>query len=204
MILFEGGFGCSGWLVNRNTVVTAGHCVSPGTGTMYRRGTYEIAPGYNEAAPNPTPYGVCGARRLYTNATWRNTGADDYDYAAIKLDCTVPAAVGWYGYGRNVALNNGITVQGYPGDKPFGTQWRMSGRVTALQVRRVFYAIDTFGGQSGSPVWRNVNANCTHCGIAIHAYGVWVGGPPPYDSNNQGTRITTPVFNAITNWKNAP
>jgi glutamyl endopeptidase len=207
LILFEGGFGCSGWLVNRDTVVTAGHCVSPGDGTMYARSTYEIAPGYNDTAADPTPYGMCGARRLYTNATFKNNGtdtADDFDYGAIKLDCIVPAEVGHYGYRRNVADDDRITVQGYPGDKPFGTQWRMSGRVTVLQPRRVFYRIDTAGGQSGSPVWRNVNSNCEFCGIGIHAYGVDGTDAGLYGRHNHGTRITDSVFQNITNWKNAP
>jgi glutamyl endopeptidase len=203
IILFNGGFLCSGWLVNRNTVVTAGHCVADGDGTpLFDRTTYEIAPGYNESANPKAPYGVCGARRLYTNAGWKNQGRDDFDYGAIKLDCNVGNQTGFYGYSKNVAKDNRVTTQGYPGDKPFGTQWKMAGRVTVLQARRVFYKIDTFGGQSGSPVWRNINANCTHCGIAIHAYGIY--GSPPFSTNNHGTRIINTVFQNITNWKNAP
>lgn len=204
IITFNSGYLCSGWLVNRNTVVTAGHCVSDGDGTMFDKTTYEIAPGYNSSATPSAPYGTCGAKRLYTNATWKNgnMAPDDYDYGAIKLDCQVPAAVGYYGYSKTVALGNPITVQGYPGDKTFGTQWKMAGKVSVLQARRVFYPIDTYGGQSGSPVWRNVDTTCQYCGIAIHAYGTY--GSPPYSTNNHGTRITTAVFNNITNWKNAP
>jgi glutamyl endopeptidase len=202
IILFD-NFLCSGWLVNRNTVVTAGHCVADGDGTpLFDRTTYQIAPGYNESANPAAPYGVCGARRLYTIAGWKNQGRDDFDYAAIKLDCNVGNQTGFYGYSKNVAKGNRVTTQGYPGDKPFGTQWKMPGRVTVLQARRVFYKIDTFGGQSGSPVWRNINANCTHCGIAIHAYGIY--GSPPFSTNNHGTRIINTVFQNITNWKNAP
>jgi glutamyl endopeptidase len=51
-------------------------------------------------------------------------------------------------------------------------------------------------------VWRNINANCTHCGIAIHAYGIY--GSPPFSTNNHGTRIINTVFDNITKWKNAP
>jgi glutamyl endopeptidase len=81
----------------------------------------------------------------------------------------------------------------------------MAGKVTVLQARRVFYKIDTFGGQSGSPVWRKIGTTCTVCGIAIHAYGVYdPGAPAIYLNNNHGTRITTPVFNNITTWKNKP
>jgi glutamyl endopeptidase len=205
IILFEGGFQCSGWLINADTVVTAGHCVAEGDGSpLFDRTTYEIAPGYNEDANPAAPYGVCGAKRLYTNSTWKNQGRDDFDYAAIKLNCNVGSQTGFFGYRKNVVQNNLVTVQGYPGDdKPFGTQWKMTGRVTVLEPRRVFYDLDTAGGQSGSPVWRNINENCTRCGIAIHAYGT-IGGSPPYSNNNHGTRITDPVFQNLTTWKNAP
>jgi glutamyl endopeptidase len=204
LILFNGNHLCSGWLVNRDTVVTAGHCVAEGDGSpLYARSAYEIAPGYDRSASPRAPYGVCGAKRLYTNATWKNQGRDDFDYAAIKLDCNVGNQTGFFGYRRNVVQNNVVRVQGYPGDKPFGTQWQMGGRVTVLDPRRVFYDLDTAPGQSGSPVWRNVNENCPRCGIAIHAYGTY-GGAPPYSNNNHGTRITDPVFQNLTNWKNAP
>ena len=204
VIILFGGFQCSGWLVNANTVVTAGHCVAEGDGSpLFDRTTYEIAAGYNEDANPAAPYGVCRARRLYTNSTWKNQGRDDFDYAAIKLNCNVGNQTGFFGYRRSVAQNNAVRVQGYPGDKPFGTQWQMGGRVTVLDPRRVFYNLDTAGGQSGSPVWRNVNDNCTRCGVAIHAYGTY-GGSPPYSNNNHGTRINDQVFQNITNWKNAP
>jgi glutamyl endopeptidase len=195
-----GFFLCSGWLVNKNTVVTAGHCVAPGDGSaLFPKSTYVIAPGKNG---NTAPYGVCGAKALYTNATWKASANDQYDYAAIKLDCNVGTTTGWYGYSKLVALNNPITIEGYPGDKPSGTQWKMAGKVTVLQARRVFYKIDTFGGQSGSPVWRKIGTTCPVCGIAIHAYGVYGSGVTL--NNNHGTRITTPVFQNITTWKNKP
>ena len=41
-------FCARGWLVNKNTVVTAGHCVADGDGTpLFDKTTYQIAAGYN-------------------------------------------------------------------------------------------------------------------------------------------------------------
>jgi glutamyl endopeptidase len=195
---------CSGWLVNKNTVVTAGHCVVGETKLAFNKpATYRIIPGANGAA---RPYGSCRATKLFTNNAWfNNHNRDDYDYGAIKLDCNVGTTTGWYGYSKTVASGSAVTVEGYPGDKPSGTQWKMGGKVTTLQARRVFYKVDTFGGQSGSPVWRKIGTSCAACGVAIHAYGIYgPGAPTIYRTNNHGTRISTPVFQNITTWKNAP
>jgi glutamyl endopeptidase len=87
-------------------------------------------------------------------------------------------------------------TSGYPGDKTYGTQWRSNDSIRISQTYRLYYANDTFGGQSGSPVWNN-GGSCSTCGIAIHAYGVDSTG------YNGGTRITQSVFNNLTTWKNS-
>ena len=59
----------------------------------------------------------------------------------------------------------------------------------------VILDIDTFGGQSGSPVWRFLNGQ--RHGVAIHTNGVGGCG----GSVNCGTRITQPVFDNLVAWK---
>ena len=82
-------------------------------------------------------------------------------------------------------------ISGYPGDKPSGTQWYDARKIDSVNPRKVFYDIDTAGGQSGSAVYRIVNGN--RYAFAVHAYG---GA-----SANSGTRIVTPVFNNFVAWK---
>jgi glutamyl endopeptidase len=199
---FDAGGGtalCTGWLINANTLVTAGHCVANGgSKRFFRRGSYVIAPGYNLLDNPDAPFGVCGARRLITNTTWLRRGRDDFDYAVIKLNCNIGTTVGWYGISKKSARRAAITIQGYPGDKGGNTQWYMRGRITTLQPRRVFYPIDTAGGQSGAPVWRSIKG-CGICGVAIHAYGV--GGKGASRRFNHGTRVNGPVFKSLTRWK---
>lgn len=56
---------------------------------------------------------------------------------------------------------------------------------------KVYYDIDTAGGQSGSAVYRIIDGG--RYAVAIHAYGGSV--------TNSGTRITTPVYNNMLAWK---
>jgi V8-like Glu-specific endopeptidase len=82
-------------------------------------------------------------------------------------------------------------ISGYPGDQPSGTQWYDRRRVASVNNRKVYYDIDTAGGQSGSAVYRIKNGK--RFGFAIHAYG---GA-----TVNSGTRINMPVYNNINAWK---
>jgi glutamyl endopeptidase len=54
LIAFNTGSGlarCSGFLINKNTVVTAGHCVAAaGSGEFYNAKAYQVSPGRNGAA----------------------------------------------------------------------------------------------------------------------------------------------------------
>ncbi len=187
--------GCTGWLINANTVVTAGHCVHSGGSGGSWASSVRVYPGRNGSS---TPYGSCTARTLYSVTGWTQNRDRNYDYGAIKLNCTVGNSTGWFGYRWTSSSLTGQAsyIAGYPGDKSYGTMWRHNDSIRITQTYRLYYANDTYGGQSGSPVW-NGGASCSPCGIAIHAYGVDGTG------YNGGTRITQSVFNNLTNWKNS-
>ena len=196
LITFAAGR-CTGWLIDSNTVATAGHCVAPGNGRgFYPRSSYRISAGANGAA---RPYGSCTAKELWSNPNWVNKGLDTFDYAAIVLNCNVGNTVGWFGFFSQAAslLNHPTIISGYPGDKPL-TQWRSTDKVRVSQAQRLFYQNDTLGGQSGAPVWEN-RPNGPF-GSAIHAYGTYSG--PPFKSNNHGTRITKAVFDFLIRVRN--
>jgi glutamyl endopeptidase len=184
--------GCTGWLINANTVVTAGHCVYGDSGWA---ANVRVYPGRNGSS---TPYGSCGASRLYSVTGWTQSRSRDYDYGAIKLNCSIGNSTGSFGYRWQSATLTGQAtyLAGYPGDKTYATMWRHNDQVRSTYTRTLRYANDTASGQSGAPVW-NGGASCSPCGIAIHAYGVDSTG------YNGGTRITEAVFNNLTNWKNS-
>jgi V8-like Glu-specific endopeptidase len=84
--------------------------------------------------------------------------------------------------------------------------WTMSGGITSVNSTRQWYQIDTFGGQSGSPLYHlfdgsdpGTTPECCY-GAGIHTYGTSVS---PFFGNS-ATRITQAAFNNLTAWRNAP
>jgi len=196
LVTFSAGR-CTGWMISDDTLATAGHCVHEGKGgSFYPVSTYKVYPGNNGTS---TPYGSCNATKLYTVKGWSKKGRDDYDYGAIKLDCTVGKQVGWFGFFWTKKSLDRVRafISGYPGDKPL-TMWRSKGKVSESEKRRVFYKNDTLGGMSGSPVYYK-RKGCGFCSMAVHAYGTY--GNPPFSKNNHGTRITKTVYKNLKKWK---
>jgi glutamyl endopeptidase len=196
LITFTGGR-CSGTLIGSNTVATAGHCVHTGgsAGSWRPVSSFRIYPGRDGSL---IPFGSCTARTLYSVIGWTTSASEEYDYGAIKLNCSVGNTVGWYGFAPTTPTNVPTVIGGYPGDKPL-TQWTSSDRVRALTTRQLFYRNDTIGGQSGSGVWYDPSGPYI---IGIHAYGTHGSGY--HATYNHGTLITSGVYNNLLAWRNAP
>lgn len=194
--------GCTGFLINRDTVVTAGHCV-------FRTGTwatsYTVYPGRNGL--DYKPYGSCsgGSGDLWSNTTWIGSENADYDYGMIKLTCDVGNSTGWMGWWFNEGeslTNQYFFVEGFPGDKARGTMWWDGDTVTSQTVRRAWYLIDTAPGQSGSPLYRYRSGSeglCAGwCITGIHTTG------DQGDARNKGTRFNAEVMGIVNYVANLP
>src|SRR3954453_7510559 len=117
----NGSLHCTGWMVGRDTLVPARHCV-PTAGSAGPWSTnLPFRPGSHG---NTAPYGTCLSRGTWAFNGWLNSANSQYDGAIIKLDCTVGDTVGWYGMWWQTASLTGLgtTVEGYPGDK-LSQQW---------------------------------------------------------------------------------
>jgi glutamyl endopeptidase len=55
--------------------------------------SFRIYPGRDGAL---SPYGVCTARTLFSVIGWTVSANEEYDYGAVKLNCTVGNTVGWF------------------------------------------------------------------------------------------------------------
>lgn len=185
----------TGWFIGPHTLMTAGHVVYvKNSGVAGRDGfvrSIKVMPGRNGAT---LPYGSVTSSNLRTVQGWATNGDEEHDYGAIILDTDLGSRTGWFGFGvyDDAALTASVAnICGYPGDKPSGTQWYGARQIASVAARKVYYDIDTYGGQSGSAVYRIVNGS--RYAVAVHAYG---GA-----TTNSGTRIVTPVFNNMVAWK---
>jgi glutamyl endopeptidase len=185
----------TGWFIGPHTLVTAGHVVFiKNSGVPNRDGwvrSITVIPGRNGALQ---PFGSAVSSNLRSVTGWTTSGNQEYDYGAIILSTDLGARTGWLGFGAYsdaTLLASLANISGYPGDKPAGTQWYHARNVSSVGPRKVYYDVDTFGGQSGSAVYRIVNGQ--RFAVAVHTYG---GA-----TSNSGTRITSPVFNNLVAWK---
>jgi glutamyl endopeptidase len=210
--------GCTGFFVGPDTVVTAAHCVHDrDLGGFFEVPSYRLYPGRNGASiPFACLRGVTvRARSLWTNATWMNSEDERYDYAVIKTSCSIGERVGWYGYINTQSVSQTgqtVTTQGYPGDKPFATQWLSADcadgpapsvhcTIVGTEARQLFYRNDTYYGQSGSPVYR-MAASCQPCAVAIHTSGLHA--PGLHLAANHGARIDSAVTFFLNTTKSLP
>lgn len=190
---------CTGWFIGSRTVMTAGHCVHSTGGWATSIKAY---PGRNGSSQ---PYGYSTAYRLFSVTGWTQNKDINYDYGAVQLNSPLGNTVGWFGFRwqSSNTFSGAYTITGYPGDKPYATMWMMTDNpgIRRVETYRLFYAIDTYSGQSGSSVYHNYSSTCNPCGVAIHTNGV---GADPNGQYNSGTRIRQAVFNNMVNWKNYP
>jgi glutamyl endopeptidase len=185
----------TGWFIGPHTLATAGHVVFiKNSGVPGRDGwvkSIQVMPGRNGSS---LPYGSVTSTNFRSVVGWATSGDQNYDYGAIIIPTQLGNTVGWFGFGAfsdaEIQASQG-NISGYPGDKPAGTQWYDHRNIASVDSRKIYYDIDTAGGQSGSAVYRIVNGG--RYGTAVHAYG---GA-----TTNSGTRIVLPVFNNFVAWK---
>jgi glutamyl endopeptidase len=185
----------TGWFIGPRTLATAGHCVCiKGSGIPGREGwvkNIQVIPARNQQS---APLGAATSTVFWSVKGWVDAGDENYDYAAVIIPTPLGKQTGWFGFAvlddttLAAAMAN---IAGYPGDKPSGTLWWDAHQIAAVNPTKVFYDIDSFGGQSGAAVY--VIRDQKRIGVAIHAYG----GPV----TNSGTRISPPVFQNLKSWK---
>lgn len=195
-LLIEAGdgrrfFSGTGWFIGPRTLATAGHCVYlHGAGGWAR--SIKVTPARNGSS---SPYGTTTASRFGSVVGWVSSKDRNYDYGVIHLPQPFPAAdIGSFGFANfpdERLRSSRLNLAGYPGDKPAGTMWYHGRHAGSLTTTRINYDIDTYGGQSGSPVWVRT-ADGKRYAVGIHTNGSLSG--------NSATRINHQVFLNLRAW----
>lgn len=109
-----------------------------------------------------------------------------HDWSAIRINSNLGNITGYYGYRSNwYDVNTPISTFGYPASANY-TMWEAAGSLSQnFTDYRIYYDLDTEGGQSGSPVFM-IDENNKRYVVAIHTSGG--------QSYNGGTRINTLIF----------
>ena len=137
--------------------------------------------------------------RVYYRSTigWTRDKDSNYDYGALLLPAASPlgSTVGWFGYESRTDANlqgKTVNIAGYPGDKGGTTMWWMANAITGVKPMTLDYQIDTYGGQSGAPVFMYF-PDRGRIGVGIHTYGSAAG--------NSATRLTNDVLRNVNAWR---
>lgn len=192
----------TGWFVAPTTLITAGHCVFDKNQMNGWARRITVTPGRERELE---PYGSAVATRFSTVDRWISAQDPDFDIAAIHLDAPLledPDSVFRVGaFTDDELVAYLVNVGGYPGTPGGGQElyWAKN-RVRAVTPRRIFYDVDTSGGQSGGPVFIFRDGETQPIVVGIHAYGV--GGTPASMNMrvNSAPRIIPAVVEQIEKW----
>jgi V8-like Glu-specific endopeptidase len=155
-------FVCSASVINRSTLITAGHCNSDGAGHFATNRLF--CPSFN---------GVVDATRgcwsVVTSAVsghWHTSGDPDYDYSCLVTATTgtvvankIGNVTGWLGRAWNFAPSQAERTFGYPAASPFtggtlqttaSTDWYTQDFTGGGQISKIIGS-DLTGGASGGP-----------------------------------------------------
>jgi glutamyl endopeptidase len=191
---------CTGFMMSRDVLVTAGHCV-------YRDDwvrSYRVVPAKQGSYE---PYGSCGGgvADVWVTSDYWHTRSPEFDYGLIKLTCDIGNTVGWFPSWDNTGENlvdQFFYVEGYPGDKPYGTMWWHGDVSKSQNASRLWYQIDTKPGQSGAPIYRYNSVTPGKCwGWCVTGINTSGKGWGMY---NSGIRFNSDVMSFINFWISQP
>lgn len=181
---------CSGALIGPNTVLTAGHCLYSHGGDSGKAGWNKDFTVYPGRDGDLLPYGEYKVSKKISVTGWTQNKDYNYDYGVLKLK--EEPKLGFFGFRKHTSIPEGLDVilTGYPSDKPTGTMWEGKGPLFSVNNNpyRVYYNIDTIGGQSGAPVYTENNIiRAVHSGYNSHG--------------NRGTLINEAKYKNLVKWK---
>ncbi len=209
----QGNFICSGSVLRRRVILTAGHCVHSGNNS--NSGFYSnfmFVPAYRNGV---APVGVWDWQYVITTSTWFSGGAtfpNAADYAMIeprdRSGSIIGNVTGFLGFQTLKLFPNHAHLIGYPANHDSGERMH---QVTSQSLRKtnpnaVEYGSDMRGGSSGGPWIQNFGVVASgqtggsNTGsnrvIGITSYGFVSTTPLVQGSSIPDSRFTT-ILNTV-------
>lgn len=152
---------CSGAVIDRRLVVTAGHCVHGGPAEGFYQ-DFVFIPAYYRG---DAPFGTWTATQAFVTADWAGDGDVPHpqDYAFLEMEDQGGMAIfqvtGKLRFGTDLLADNHLHLLGYPGNLDGGEEMHQvtSGDYYAFGNGTVAYGSDMGGGSSGGPWVQNFN-----------------------------------------------
>ena len=186
---------CTGTLIGPKQIITAAHCVYNFEKKLWSEGLI-FTPG--KLSSDNIGAGAFGFKKIFIQKEYVESMDEEYDFAVVELDTNIGDQVGWVGFRSLRSEENlegksrSITFAGYPGDKEYGTLWRVT-CPAAVKGKLFTYSCDSYGGMSGSALFQSSDSG--NFIIGVHTFG----GP----EKNGGFFIDSRSFALIDNWKNS-
>lgn len=183
----------TGFMISSQYMLTAAHCVY---NTELGKAAKSIT-AYFGANGSTYSKSVSSSAVSWCSAYPSDTSSKN-DWGCIKLNSEPGRGYFSIGYTSTSTLeSSSLTLCGYPGDKAVASSsaavngkqrymYKMSGKPSSVDTYTINYKIDTYGGQSGSPVYNSSNVV-----YAIHNKG--------NSSYNKGRRLTSALVNSFVN-----
>ncbi|WP_052832958.1 trypsin-like serine protease [Bradyrhizobium sp. LTSP885] len=191
----------TGWFIGPRTLLTAGHCVHSSSDFNGWIGSIEVSPGRNGGT---FPYSTVTATKFFALQQWITSADPDYDIGCIQISKPLGDTVGYFKIASlsDADLQNAlVNISGYPADLDNGrSQYFHANRVLRSSARRIYYDVDTYGGQSGSPVWVQDSATAEPQAVAVHAYGTGGTAPSLGITANSGPRLSAEIVATVREW----
>jgi len=160
----------TGFLISEQDVLTAAHCLyDPELGGWATSITFIPA---RDGAHKPL--GHAHGKEWQVPKRWRKQKDSTFDYGIITLGQKVNSNFfRLRSHPQALLEDENYNITGSPGDAgKKGEMWTIRGPLDKVDRFRLAYALDTTGGQSGSPIWRQCGCKYSHniC-VGVHTDG---------------------------------
>lgn len=195
---FDGDGSYDGWgtgaMISADDVLTAGHVIwDPEYG--YAR-NIQIIPARDGTS---TPFGTATGTAWHVPDAYISTsGSTFHDIGVINLSSSIGSQTGSFALQANDnddLVGAAVTTAGFPGDLSSNGSVMVtaSGDIDGAEgSSRLYYdgTLDSYGGQSGSPLWVTVNGTPTIVGVHTTGGSLY----------NGGTAVTADFYELISGW----